>query len=110
MTLQEFEKFRISLEQQKFISESFDPLVYGIQRDLFRKDKLKRLIDVGARLDSKTVQAKVARWKRKLGRLDQSQARLQKLRDEIVSSQLDVQVPEKKMLRIVSSKINEARV
>ena len=110
MTLQEFEKFRLSLEQQKFNTDSLDPLVYGIERDHFRKDRLKQLISVGTRVDSKTVQAKVARWKRKVERLEQSQARLEKLRNETCNHRLDVEVPPKKLLRLVSSKVNSVRV
>ena len=103
MTLQEFEKFRISLEQQKFTAESLDPLHYGIQRDVFRKDKLKKLISAGTKIQSKTVQAKIVRWKRQLLRLDKSQARLEKLREEITAGKLHVQVPPSKPIRLVSS-------
>ncbi len=104
MTLQEFEKFRISLEQQKFQAESLDPLHYGIQRDVFRRDKLKKLISAGAKVESKTVQAKIVRWKRQLTRLEKSQARLEKLREEISSGKLKVEVPsDSKSLRLVSS-------
>jgi len=110
MTLQEFEKFRISLEQQKFNADSLDPLHYGIQRDVFRKDKLKRLISAGAKVDSKTVKAKIARWKRQLLRLDKSQARLEKLREEITAGKLHVQVPPPKPMRLVSSTSVNARV
>ncbi len=103
MTLQEFEKFRISLEQQKFHAESLDPLHYGIQRDTFRKERLNKLISAGGKVNSKTVQAKVARWKRQLQRLDKSQARLEKLREEIESGKLQVHLPVTKKLRVDSS-------
>ena len=102
MTLQEFEKFRISLEQQRFQAEGSNPLEYGIQRDVYRKEKLKKLIAAGAKVQSKTVQAKIVRWKRQLTRLDKSQARLEKLREEISSGKLQVQVPSKP-LRLVST-------
>ena len=97
MTLQEFEKFRISLERQKFQAESLDPLHYGIQRDEFKKSRLSQLIAAGVAVNSKTVAAKVARWKRQLVRLNQSQARLEKLRQEINASKLEVSVPVHKL-------------
>lgn len=103
MTLQEFEKFRLSVEQQKFQADSLDPLRYGIQRDTFRKDKLKRLISTGAKVNSKTVQAKVARWKRQLTRLDKSQARLEKLSSEIAAGKLQVSLPKKSAASVASS-------
>src|SRR2546430_12532606 len=109
MTLREFEKYRISLEQLKFRAESLDPLHYGIQRDTFRKDRLKKLITAGAKVNSKTVHAKVTRWKRQLERLDQSQARMEKLRNEIESGQLHVSLPPKKPLRLVALETVETR-
>src|SRR5262245_22941210 len=96
MTLQEFEKFRISLEQQRFQAESLDPLDYGIKRDDFRKAQLKKLISIGAKVNSKTVQAKVERWKRQVRRIDESQARLEKLRSEIESGKLQLEVARSK--------------
>jgi hypothetical protein len=99
MTLQEFEKFRISVERQKFQAESLDPLHYGIQRDEFKKARLAQLIAAGVKVDSKTVAAKISRWKRQLLRLDQSQARLEKLRQEIAAGKLQVTVPDRAVER-----------
>lgn len=109
MTLQEFEKFRISLEQHKFHADSLDPLEYGIQRDAFRKEQLKKLITTGAKVESKTVRAKVERWKRQVQRLDKNQARMETLRKEIASGRLQVEVAHQKQMRIISSQSVDAR-
>jgi ribosome maturation factor RimP len=93
MTRKEFELFRLSLEKEKLSKAVSDPIDYGIQRTLFKKEKLKRLIGVGKNVSSRTVQAKVQRWQRQLNRLDESQAHLVALKKDIDAGRLTVSRP-----------------
>ncbi len=70
-----------------------DPIDYGIQRIEFRRQKLKKLITAGKGIDSRTVQAKLARWKRQLDRLDKSESRLSELKTDISTSRLHITQP-----------------
>jgi len=92
MTRKEFELFRLSLEKEKLPATVSDPIEYGIQRAIFKREKLRRLIGIGKSIRSRTVQAKVERWKRQLDRLSQSQKHLLTLREDIQSSQLSLDV------------------
>ena len=90
MTRKEFEIFRLSLEKEKFPKSVSDPIEYGIQRTIFRKERLKKLIAVGKSIRSRTVQAKIERWKRQLSKLDQSQAHLSALKKDIDASRIQI--------------------
>ncbi|MFN7138444.1 MAG: hypothetical protein ACK4UN_03805 [Limisphaerales bacterium] len=90
MTRKEFETFRLSVEKEKFTKLASDPIEYGIQRIEFRRQKLKTLINAGKSIDSRTIQAKVARWKRQLDRLEKSEARLSGLKDDISAAKLQI--------------------
>ena len=90
MTRKEFEIFRLSLEKEKFHKMVSDPIDYGIQRTIFKKERLQKLIGVGKGIRSRTVQAKVERWKRQLDRLDQSQAHLTELKKDLETARLKV--------------------
>jgi hypothetical protein len=90
MTRKEFEAYRLSVEKEKFSKSVSDPIAYGIERTIFRKQKLKKLIDAGKNIDSRTVKAKVERWKRQLNRLDLSQEHLTELRKDLTASRLDI--------------------
>ena len=94
MTLQEFERLRMDMERNKFRSDSVDPVLFGIERGRFEKQKLQKLIDLGQGVRSKTVQAKIERWKRQLKRLDGSMERLNALKDELKVSRLEVRAPQ----------------
>ncbi len=93
MTRKEFEFFRLSVEQETFPRNISDPIEFGIQRTLFRKQKLKKLIAAGKGVSSKTVQAKVDRWRRQLGRLERSQAQMTRLKKELSASRLVIYRP-----------------
>ena len=93
MTLQEFERRRLGVEREKFRGDFGDPINFGIERGAFEKKRLQRLIDLGKGVRSKTVQAKVARWKRQLQRVDVSIDRLEKLRGELAESRLHLDLP-----------------
>jgi hypothetical protein len=90
MTRKQFEAFRLSVEKETFAQTFADPIVYGIQRTIFRRQKLEKLIHAGRKVKSRTVQAKVRRWTRQLERLQNSQDHLEQLRKELVSSRLEV--------------------
>ena len=93
MTRKEFEAYRLSVEKETFTKSFSDPIVYGIERTIFRKQKLLKLIDTGKKVKSRTVQAKIQRWQRQLQRLDNSQSHLEKLRTELSASKLQVVAP-----------------
>ncbi len=90
MTLQEFERCRLGLEREKFRGELADPLNFGIDRAQFEKNRLQKLIELGKGVRSKTVQAKIDRWKRQLRRVNVSINRLGKLKAEIAASRLKI--------------------
>jgi hypothetical protein len=93
MTRKEFELFRLSLEKENSPKAVSDPIDYGIQRTLFKKEKLKKLIGAGKNIRSRTVQSKIERWKRQLDKLERSQAHLVQLKEEMSAARLDVTVP-----------------
>jgi hypothetical protein len=83
MTRKEFEKIRLSIEHEQFQGDSADPLSYGVERAIFEKAKFKRLIAAARQVRMQTARTKLEQWKRQLERANQSQARFEKLRDEI---------------------------
>ncbi|MFN7140402.1 MAG: hypothetical protein ACK4UN_13780, partial [Limisphaerales bacterium] len=90
MTLQDFEKVRTGIVQQTFGGDFADPLQYGIHRGRFEQAKLQKLIDLGKNVRSKTVQAKIVRWKRQVQRIDEKVERLKKLKADIEASRVKV--------------------
>lgn len=94
MTLQEFERHRLGLEREKFHGELGNPLNFGMDRALFEKKRLQHLIDLGRGVPSKTVQAKVQRWKRQMHRVDASIKHLEKIKEEIEQARLKVTLPD----------------
>src|SRR5689334_19513957 len=90
MTLQEFEKFRIDLEREEFQGAPADPLHFGIERCKHEKERLNKLVSLGDGVRSKTVKAKIERWRRQINRLDSFIDRMEKLKREIQSSRLIV--------------------
>jgi hypothetical protein len=93
MTRKEFEVFRLSLEKEKFPTSVSDPIDYGIQRTIFKREKLRKLINVGKNIRSRTVQAKIERWKRQVSKLELSQAHLTELKQELDAARLKITVP-----------------
>lgn len=83
MTRKEFERIRIEIESEKFRGDCTDPIVYGIQRAAFEREKFKRLIAAARQVPMQTARTKMEQWKRQLERATESQERFQKIRDEI---------------------------
>jgi hypothetical protein len=83
MTRKEFERIRIEIESEKFNGDTSDPIVYGIERAAFEREKFKRLIAAARKVPMQTARTKMEQWKRQLERATQSQQRFQKIRDEI---------------------------
>lgn len=83
MTRKEFERIRIEIESEKFRGDCTDPIVYGIQRAAFEREKFKRLIAAARQVPMQTARTKLEQWKRQLERATESQQRFQKIRDEI---------------------------
>lgn len=109
MTRKEFETFRLLVEKEKFTQMASDPLDYGIQRIEFRRQKLKKLISAGKEIDSRTVQAKIARWKRQLSRLEASENRLAGLKSDISGSKLRIEAPQLPLAALPISRDKEPR-
>ena len=84
MTRKQFEKLRIDIEAQQFQSAEVNPIAYGIQRLLFEKENLNKLIAIAEKIPMKTTRARVERWKRKLIRADKSLLRFQRMQAEKV--------------------------
>jgi hypothetical protein len=100
MTRKEFEVFRLSLEKEKFPKAISDPIDYGIQRTIFKREKLRKLITIGKNIRSRTVQAKIERWKRQLSKLEQSQAHLTELKQELDAARLTVTSPASRNVQV----------
>jgi len=83
MTRKEFERIRIEIESEKFHGDCTDPIVFGIQRAGFEREKFKRLIAAARQVPMQTARTKLEQWKRQLERATESQQRFQKIRDEI---------------------------
>lgn len=83
MTRKEFERIRIEIESEKFQGNCTDPIVYGIERASFERQKFKRLIAAARQVPMQTARTKMEQWKRQLERATESQQRFQKIRDEI---------------------------
>jgi hypothetical protein len=83
MTRKEFEALRQSIEREKFDGDYSDPITYGIQRAVFEKRKLQRLIQAAKAVKLQTARTKVEQWKRQLERANQSHQRFLKLQKEL---------------------------
>jgi hypothetical protein len=90
MTRKEFEKLRLSIEEENFFGNYANPIDYGIQRAAFEKRKFQKLISVARKVDFKTTRAKAKQWKRQLDRAEQSYERFKGLRKEIEAAKLQV--------------------
>lgn len=82
MTFKGFEKFRQELSRDEFRGQNLHPIIYGLERTLFEKRRLKKLIDVGEDVDAITVKGKLLQWKRQLQRLDKVEERFLRLARE----------------------------
>ena len=55
MTRKEFEKFRMSIEDQDFSGNYSDPIEYGIQRAAFEQKKFQKLIAAARKVNMRTA-------------------------------------------------------
>lgn len=85
MTLKEFRELELAIRSEKFESSS-ETLTYGVERAIFEQQKLKKLIAAAQEVDAKTVRTKLASWQRQLQKAIQSQARFERMREEMRSS------------------------
>ncbi|MEO5803837.1 MAG: hypothetical protein ABIR24_09925 [Verrucomicrobiota bacterium] len=83
MTRKEFEKLRISIEEQDFFGNYTDPIEYGIQRTAFEKRKFQKLIAAARRVNCRTARSKSEQWQRQLERARHSYERFKELQKEI---------------------------
>lgn len=82
MTLKEFRKSVLQIQSEEFKSSS-DGFSYGIERAVFEQKKFRKLIDLARQVDFKTGRTKCAIWERQLEKAIKSQARFEKMRDEM---------------------------
>jgi hypothetical protein len=82
MTLKEFRELELAIRGERFESSS-ETLTYGVERAIFEQQKLKKLIAAAEQVDAKTVRTKLASWQRQLQKAIQSQARFEKMREEM---------------------------
>lgn len=90
MTRKEFEKLRLSIEEENFFGNYANPIDYGIQRASFEKKKFQKLISAARKVDFKTTRAKAKQWQRQLVRAEQSYERFKGLQKEIEAAKLKV--------------------
>lgn len=105
MTRKEFEKLRLSIESQKFLGDSSDPIAYGVERAAFEKGKFKRLIAAARQVKMQTARTKLLQWKRQLERANQSQVRFEKLRQEIKTMQPNIVSAERRLPEIQAKSV-----
>jgi hypothetical protein len=86
MTRKEFERLRFAIEGEKFHDNFSDPISYGIHRAAFDREKFQKLIAAAQEVDMQTTRVKMEQWKRQLARATQSQARFERLREEIAGA------------------------
>ncbi len=82
MSFKGFEKFRQELSRDEFRGQNLHPIIYGLERTLFEKRRLKKLIDVGEGVNAVTVKGKLVQWKRQIQRLDKVEERFVRLAKE----------------------------
>src|SRR4051812_25063676 len=91
MTRKEFEKLRMSIEEEDFFGNYSNPIEFGIQRAAFEKRKYQKLIAAARRVNFKTTRAKARQWKRQLERAQHSYERFRELRKEIDAAKIQIQ-------------------
>ena len=83
MTFIQFKRQVTGILQEKFVSQEFSPLKYGIERAVFEERKLKRLISAAEQADCLTAQRRKQAWLRQLEKTGQNRSRLEKMQQEI---------------------------
>jgi hypothetical protein len=86
MTASEFDKIRLPIEKEKFVTDVCDPISYAIERSLFDQEKLKRLIAAARQVEGKLARMKIEKWQRMLQRAEQSREHLEERRAELRAS------------------------
>lgn len=77
MTYREFKTLVCKVSQEQLQSRQNHPILFGIERAQFEKQKLQRMIDAGNQLRSKTAQRRIEAWQREINRLDEKGKYLQ---------------------------------
>jgi hypothetical protein len=83
MTRLEFEKSRLAIEQEPFEGDSFEPITYARDRNVFLCQKYQRLIDLAKKTKGMSAINKLKQWQRQLERTAAAKDRFEKLRAEI---------------------------
>jgi hypothetical protein len=91
MTRKEFEKLRMTIEEEDFLGIYADPIEYGIQRAGFEKKKFQRLIAAARKLNLRTARAKAEQWQRQLAKAQHSYERFKELQKEIDAAKIHVE-------------------
>jgi len=85
-SLKDFEKFKQSVLNQEFRTQNTHPLVYGYERTVFEKERLKLLIAEAEPLEFLTVKNRLKHWKAQLQRLEKTEIRFKTLLQELEST------------------------
>jgi hypothetical protein len=91
MTRKEFEKLRLSVEEEDFFGNCSSPIEFGIQRAAFEKKKFQKLIAMARKVNFKTTRAKAQQWHRQLERAKHSLERFHELKKEIEAARIQIQ-------------------
>jgi hypothetical protein len=83
LSRQEFLIVKSKIEAEPFRSREINPLAIGAERSKFEKQKLLRLIALGMQVEGTTVKTQVERWRRKLTKLEKTEARFRTLQSEM---------------------------
>ena len=72
MTARQLHQLQQELQQEQFVPATFHPLHFAVERALFKKKQLQRLLAAAQQVKGakKTVQRRVVRWQRQLKRLE----------------------------------------
>jgi hypothetical protein len=90
MTRKEFERLRMSIEEEDFFGVYSDPIEYGIQRTAFEKRKFQKLIAAARGVNLRTTRAKAEQWQRQLEKAQHSYERFKGLQKEIAAAKIRV--------------------
>ena len=92
MTRKEFEKLRMSIEEEDFCGNYTDPIEFGIQRAAFEKQKFQKLIAAARRVNCRTTKTKGEQWRRQLERAQHSYDRFKELQKEIDAAKIHIDI------------------
>jgi len=79
LTLKDFRSVEQQILKQAFRPTATHPAEYALERARFRREQLKRLLELGASSPLETVRRKMASYRRQMARLDEVATRFEPL-------------------------------